>query len=167
MQLFLLLALVFFGVSVAAGSDLFSGIVVAATIAGLYLWFSVDVLQYFPHSLSGWILLVVCYFITGVVWSTFRFYTHYKKEVTKLYDRFNIGGRSHEEIWKLVKDNVPHVAYMKGDITTWIGLWPVSVVTYIVGDLLYDISTKIYNCIKSVYEKIAQSIIESMFNNTK
>lgn len=166
MQLFLLLALVFFGISVATGSDIFSGIIVAATIAGLYFWFAMDVLQYLPHSIGGWIVLVVCYFITGVAWSTFRFYIYYKKEITALYDRFKVG-RSHEEAWSYVKNGAPHVSDMKGDITTWIGLWPVSIITYILGDLLYDISTKIYNYVKQVYEKIAQSIIESMFNNTK
>lgn len=123
-----------------------------------------------PAHWWGWVLLVILYLTIGAGWSFFRFYTVFKDDVERyiennqewFYDQDEIKKlpkAEQDEAWKrTVRKNGPQVYHYSPRICTWLFYWPVSIVHYILIELLWDLWEGIWEWIRTVYDRIADYI---------
>jgi hypothetical protein len=135
---FLLFAGVLFEYNEAHGSAIFIGFVAAAVS---YFFFDV--------ALATIGLYSIAYFVIGVVWSFWRYKRHADKVVKESvvkdsYDR--------ERALKRL-----HPSEMLGKLTTWILVWPFSMIENLVGDIINVVQRTITTVLKNAYMAIYNS----------
>jgi hypothetical protein len=173
--LFCLVVLVIELVAIIIGAP---GWGLAALIAcGLILqkYFDVPVTDYLPKSITLWIVFVILYVVLGAGWSIFKFRMEYKEAMQHIVSRHmglirdwkrenpEITETQLKEKWnEYVEEYSPKVYDFKGDIFGWVVAWPLSVLNYILVDLLYNVWDTIYSWISEIYERIAKSLRDSI-----
>lgn len=126
---------------------IFTGII-ATTVAYFYFKFPmIDVLY-------G----VVGYAAAGVVWSFYR----YKRFVSKKVDESRTMNDNQKEY--LIKEI--HPTKMLGTITSWIIIWPFSVIDNLLGDLISAVETLVKTVFRGVYNKIYASAVSQITSTT-
>ena len=104
---------------------------------------------------------VLAYGIAGGIWSIFRWFRYCKKFVAESMEE-NWTSRKPEERLSLIQDRL-NLRHHKSRITGWIVFWPWSLVWNITGDFF----TMIYDSLKGIYQKIANSIVEKAMESFK
>lgn len=121
----------------AEGFAVFIGIVTAVVA---YFFFAI------PLQTLG--MYAVAYFITGFIWSFWR----YKRHVDKVVEEYSGQGLSDR---KYASQRI-QPSNMKSRLTTWVIVWPFSMVESITGDIIKLVQTAITKTLRSVYTKIAE-----------
>lgn len=127
----------------AHGFAAFMGIVSAITA---YFFFHVD-----PATIVAYIAV---YFAIGFGWSIWR-YKRYASDVVEQnktgseYDR----KRAIERL---------HPTKMLGTLTTWVFIWPFSMVENVAGDLVKLVQTTITQVFKSIFNRIYESAVKQL-----
>ena len=121
----------------------FSGIV-AATSA-YFLW-QVDVATILEF--------VLCYFVIGFVWSIWR----YKRHAMDIIEQ----NKEASEFSRLEALRYLHPTKMLSQITTWVLIWPLSMIESVTGDLIKLIQTAISKFFNGIYTKIYASAVKDL-----
>lgn len=109
----------------------------------------------------------VVYFIVGGIWSIFKWW-RFNVDIKKQYDEIiaknpnasmsailnSFEGYAYNDILTIP----PLASNMKSKIVMWIVSWPLSIITWILGDLIVSICNSIYDILGNVYSKITKSI---------
>lgn len=154
---------------------------VAATIivglfAGLlWLFFGVETWEYLPHTWYGWLFGVGGYLVLGLVWSFYKFYVTYRREVQEMRElkpiwltdnrrlRPALTDEERSKEWsEHVDARCPHAYSMKDAIICWIAYWPISIVVYLFADLLLESVEWLYRQFSGMYERIAINLRNSI-----
>lgn len=122
-----------------------------AILALFYFWGSAPLWEVFP--LFSWKFLAL-YFSIGIGYAVMKTFLYFKK---KAKNRFS--GKTQEEIWSDTKYD------LKGNVFRWWFAWPVSLIVWIVGDLVADVFSAIWTRIKGVFEKVAKAGINAGMNS--
>jgi len=144
----LLTFLLFFAESTEEGFIAFFATTVFVVITSV--WGTLDPLQYFTWSYLG------LYLGIGFVYSLIRTYFYGRKPI-KPYKRYHT-----EEVPVTNKELSDHrkteiqtrKGYLKGNVFRWWFLFPVSLISWILTDLVKDAFTWIYDKLENVYESI-------------
>lgn len=153
---------VLFVVTVATDSDVWGMVVIAAGLLVARELFSLDYPGTLPNTVGGWLIVAACYLPIGLLWSFFKFYVTYRAQMKRLKAGFAPGPAY--QTWNEYLEKFPYVpraSEMKADIISWIACWPVSVMAYVLADLLSDLLNKIYDWFSGVYERMATRIRDS------
>lgn len=95
------------------------------------------------------VLSTIGYFVIGVLWSVWRYKRYADTKVQKYIESKSDSSYDRKEIVNGLKLN-----YMVGRITSWIIIWPFSMVENVTGDILRLIKNIVTEQLKSVYNKI-------------
>ena len=117
-----------------------------ALAAVSYFFFSIPLLTVAVGS--------VLYVVAGLVWSFYR-YKRYADKVVKE----NANKTDSEKKYALQQ---LHPKEMLGTITSWIIIWPFSVLENFVGDIINAIQTLVEKVFKSVYHRIYNSAVSAL-----
>jgi hypothetical protein len=159
-----IMALCFLG-AVSKESEVWSVAFVLAGMAGLQFLFSVNVIGFLPHTVGGWVALLGSYFVVGIAWSIYWFFVNYRKVLyRKIKEQEGYGGKwdSEEQRNEWIDKFAPRAKDMKASIIGRIADWPVSVIVYLLSDVMKDIGTAMYEVMGGFYEHIAASVRESV-----
>lgn len=110
--------------------------VVSAVVA--YFFFSVP-LVVLAYYIAG-------YFVIGFVWSFWR----YKRHADKIVDEYKDQSESARKSALIYLE--PH--RMLGALTTWVIIWPFSMVENVLGDIIKLVQTAITTFFKGIYTRI-------------
>lgn len=105
---------------------------------------------------SGVLVFGGSYFVAGLIWSFFRWFTFVKK-------RYQWYKRSHgndPDFEKAKKSNIPLAKEHKEELSAWIVFWPFSMIRYVLGDLFKDLINAIVTTFQKTYNSIAQKVFE-------
>lgn len=100
---------------------------------------------FFDVSLKMLALISVAYLCIGVAWSMWRYKRHLRKMVQDLK------GKSETEISRTLSR--ARVDYFIGKITSWVLIWPFSVIENCIGDFI----VLLQNSIKGIFERMYRS----------
>ena len=105
---------------------------------------------FFALSLTAIALYVAAYFAVGFMWSFWR----YKRHCDKIVDAYKDS--------KNQRDKDSAIEYMRptrmlNKITTWVIVWPFSMIENLVGDIINVIQSAITKFFKGVYTRIFDS----------
>jgi hypothetical protein len=154
--------------------------VILSTIAGLWLFgYLPDVLAYVQLHPKSCILYLMSYIGVGFIWSVFKWTKKFldvngatlseiaKKTNTTPYEVYieymRISGRlwRNEDELKIYGDiknlNLLDNVHL---ISSWIFCWPLSVIFYILGDLLVDFGKFVVRVFKKIYDKSVEIAIK-------
>ena len=136
---------IIFEANEAHGFAMFTGII-AAILA--YFLFHVD-----PMSI---IIYIVGYFVIGVMWSIWRYKRHAMNIVAEYKD--------YSEHSRKVALSELNPSRMLNTITTWVLVWPFSMIENVSGDLIKLVQTTLTTVFKSIFHKIYQQAVGQLFN---
>lgn len=143
--------------------------VVAAVFASYYLGFwSVGFVQ--AHQ-TAFLWLLAFYIPIGIVWATFRWYPLYVfgvrnkvlRHIAKKTKEHTSNGIENAEALKRARDSLsytfeelpPRVLNHKADFMRWMGWWPFSIVTWMLGDMLRELFTAIYEGFGNMWQAMS------------
>ena len=112
--------------------------------------------------MQSWPLMLACiaaYGVIGGAWSIYRWFKYCKKYIEVHQPYKTIEPENRERYYADCLSPKKHKSRVMG----WILFWPWSFVWNIIGDFV----TSIYDALKRVYEKIAQSVIHKALAATK
>ena len=124
----------------AHGIAAFFGIVAAVTA---YFFFHID-----PAIIA---IYIGAYFVIGFGWSIWR----YKRHALDVVEQEK---RQSEYSRKLAIERL-HPTKMLGTLTTWVFIWPFSMVENVSGDLIKLVQTTITKFLKSIYHRIYNNAV--------
>lgn len=159
---YIALCAVLFIAMVATDCDVWGMVVIAAALIVARKLFQLDYPEFLPNTIAGWLVVAACYLPIGVGWSFFKFYVSFKARMKRLKDQFTPDSRY--PTWNAYLESssyLPSASDMKEEIVSWIACWPVSVLSYILADLLTDLLNKIYDWFSGVYDRMATRIRDS------
>lgn len=116
------------------------------------------VVAYFMYDLQliTLVYFTVAYIFLGIVWSFWR----YKRYVDQNVESCNaIGTSDHARNYMLEQIKLEN---MLGKITSWIIVWPLSMIENVTGDAVRLIKTLVSDTLKSVYTKIYANAIKNV-----
>ena len=116
------------------------------------------VVAYFMYDLSliGTAYAAAVYLVVGVVWSFWR----YKRFVDSRVESCNVEGTSeHARNYMLTEIKLENTL---GRITSWIIVWPFSMVENVTHDVVRLIRTLVSETLKSAYNKIYTNAIKNV-----
>lgn len=124
----------------------------------IFLGIAAAVTAYFMFDTTLVVLAIigVSYFVTGVLWSFWRYKRYTENEI----NQWVIEG-SRESYWKYVNERISPRACLSR-ITSWIIIWPLSMIENVTGDVVRLIKNIVSETLKSVYNKIYQSAISNL-----
>lgn len=162
--LYLAVVIVLLCVSVVKECAFCGALLIVFALGVLTKVFGADVPAYLPHDLLGWAMLVGAYLPIGVLWSLFKFYVTYKERIRELgagKSTFKPGVV--DPTWNdYVDREAPKASEMKAAIISWIAYWPISILIYVLADLLSDLLQSIYEYFSGVYERMGARIRDSI-----
>ena len=124
----------------AHGWAMFMG-VVSAVVA--YFFFAIPLMTLLVYA--------ACYLAVGFIWSFWR-YKRYADQIVEMYSGRNLSARK-EAVEKLRPTN------MLDKITTWVLIWPFSMIENVLGDFIKVVQTFITKFFKGVYNRIYQAAV--------
>ncbi len=142
--LMLLLGIIF-EANEAHSWSMFTGIVTAIVA---YFFFSIPFVSLLIYSVG--------YFVVGFIWSFWR----YKRFVDLEVNTVTKGNRQYM-IEKIKPSN------MLSTITTWVIVWPFSMIENIVGDLINLVQTAITKFFRGVYNRIYENAINNLIRKSE
>ena len=129
-------------------------------LAVLQLFFGVDVLGFvktFPIHLA---CAAIVYVLCGLGWSIFKWYWYVTKEVDKLKERYPKDYETKTKTWlEALERYVPKPNSEKTRIIGWMGYWPLSLVWFLVDDIVKEIFNWLYYRFAAIYQKITDAAI--------
>jgi hypothetical protein len=157
--------------------------IVSLALTGFALWlfgYVPNVLNFVQSHSKLTVLYVLSYFGIGFTWSVFKWAKQFldsnSKELAKIaakegktpYEVYLDYLKAYEKgIWRdefgLYKNLVNFDLLSRANqVATWILWWPLSIVCYIIGDLLVDLGKLIVRVFKRVYAKAVEIAIKSL-----
>jgi hypothetical protein len=157
--------------------------VVSLALTGFALWlfgYIPDVLTFVQSHPKLTVLYVLSYFGIGFAWSVFKWAKQFldlNREELKLialkedkaaYEVYLDYLKSDEYAWddkrRSIYKNLTRLDLLSraNQVGTWILWWPLSIVKYILGDLLVDLGKLIVRLFKRVYTKAVEIAIKSL-----
>lgn len=114
---------------------------------------------YFGLTVSTLSLYIIAYFVAGFIWSFWR----YKRYCEMFVNEYNKSTSSYrKEYLEKIRPNK-----MLGEITTWVIVWPFSIIENLTGDIINFIQTAITKFFKGVYTRIYESAISGINQEVK
>ncbi len=108
----------------------------------------VDLLTYLRHNPLITVSLIVSYFISGTIWSFFKWYFFLKKVKNKMI----------KESKSIKKDKIPNISKNKSKIMTWMMYWPFSMLWTMIDEPIKNTFKFIFGKVENVYQKMANRI---------
>jgi hypothetical protein len=157
--------------------------VVSLALTGFALWlfgYVPDVLSFVQSHPKLTALYVLSYFGIGFAWSVFKWAKQFldtnSKELAKIaakesktpyevyLDHLKIDEYAWDDKRHSLYDNLTKLDLLSraNQVGTWILWWPLSIVEYILGDLLVDLGKLIVRLFKRVYAKAVEIAIKSL-----
>lgn len=159
-------AWLFTSVFVESGTYFTIGVVITAIFATFVFTLPV-MIAFIINNLNIIILGAVAYFIIGGIWSIFSWW-RLNVKVKNLYDEYKTKWPNMKvsELTRHIGNDLnnnkitlpPSPSQMKSNITLWISAWPISIITWIIGDLVVEVCNAIYNMLGGIYTRITTSI---------
>lgn len=155
----------------------------AAIIGGV--WLSIGaispVILWIVHNPVIFSVSLFAYLLCGLGWSFFKWYKFVLKD-TRYIDKFKYEAKKlgispidyylgrlpaeSKEIDRITRSNIfnyePKVMNNIDRLSTWWICWPTSVLRYIVGDFLYDLTRRIAKWFSGIYARITENTIKSI-----
>jgi hypothetical protein len=151
---------------------------VAVALVGSAIYFSTTG-QFTWHDLLSWYTLlgIIAWFFLGSLWLLFK-WNKVSEKSKELFDeawatlvekKKNKGETppSEEDRRSLARLYIPHLKENKERAFTWILLWPLSVLSYILGDLVRDILEWILRNLGSICRKITRNHFGDLMDEPK
>ena len=117
--------------------------------ASVFFGICAGTVAYFMFDVSALHLVIFgfAYFITGIVWSMYRYHRYVQTTVDN-FDRHMSDERK--------KSGMEYVApeRMSERIVAWILVWPLSMIQNLTGDIVTTLKNLVTNTLKSIYAKI-------------
>lgn len=139
--------LVFFGLlfehSELSGWSVFTGIITALVA---FCFFQVSL----AHILIG----TFGYLLIGIIWSFWRYHRYVNKKMPII--KLDYPNTYMDHIAKL------HPKNMVSLISSWIIIWPFSIIDNLIGDVISFVETLITTIFKNIYNKIYTSAVSSL-----
>ena len=109
-------------------------------------------------------LYLAMYCAFGVLWSLFKWRSRITSdsvqtemtEVKARYNGENPGAGPHDYMESYLFPSAAVASKNKDRITSWIALWPFSVLVYFIGEVLARFFERIYDLIASTYERVTK-----------
>lgn len=157
--------------------------IVSLALTGFALWlfgYIPDVLSFVQSHPKLTVLYVLSYFGIGFAWSVFKWAKQFLelnskelaliaiKEDKTAYEVYLDYLKSDEYAWddkrRSLYDNLTKLDLLSraNQVGTWILWWPLSIVEYILADLLVDLGKLIVRVFKRVYDKAVEFAIKSL-----
>lgn len=132
-----------------SGWAVFTGMV-AAVVA--YCYFKIPLIDVATGA--------VAYVVLGVLWSFYRYKRYVSKKVADILAYVATANVS--DTYKQTQMSYLHPSKMLGPITSWIIIWPFSVIENLVGDIISSVETLVKTVFKGVYNKIYASAMKDL-----
>lgn len=129
----------FFAILIGTLHEAYSVNTVSLIIYGALFWWLKD-FNYTDFLVNNWtwiLLGIVIYFLVGFIWSLHKWRLLCKREFKKYNNR------------------KPLIAHYDDKIIGWMSYWPMSMLVYVLGDLVRDAFHTILERTYGLYEKIA------------
>lgn len=139
----LLLLGVIFEHNEAHGWAVFTALV---TMAVSYFFFGIPLLTVLAYGAG--------YVVVGLIWSFYR----YKRHAGDMVEKYKNADSSTKN--SVIRDLHPKA--MLGTITSWIIIWPFSMIENVVGDLITGIQTLVQKVFRGIYHRIYDSAVKQL-----
>jgi hypothetical protein len=103
------------------------------------------------------VLMMLGYLLIGVIWSIRKWYVYVGKKKNKILNKIKDG----DTIGTNIEFDLD-LRYHKGRIISWMCYWPFSVVWFLINDPVRAIYNFIFEKIKRIYGRIAESAINDV-----
>lgn len=134
-----------------------AGFLLVAYLVVATLFTDANLIRFVP-SFGHTVLLVATYVLFGAVWSFVKWLflnldcrENYKKHVAETPNTF-----------KTANDFKPKAIKHKTRIIGWIAYWPLSVVRFLCGDMLFRIANRIYQLLSRQYEAVTTWVFSGL-----
>lgn len=144
--------------------------IVSLALTGFALWlfgYVPDVLSFVQSHPKLTVLYVLSYFGIGFCWSVFKWAKQFLDVNSEELSR--IAKKEGKTPYEVYLDRSSYNSLTKLDLLsranqvgTWILWWPLSIVEYILADLLVDLGKLIVRVFKRVYDKAVEFAIKSL-----
>ena len=109
---------------------------------------------HFSLSLSTLGIWSALYIIIGVLWSFWRYKRYAEKEIEEV--------KARDIHYKNIVIEKLHPKEMLGTITSWIIVWPFSMIENVIGDIIDAIKLLVTRVFRAIYYKIYESAIAQL-----
>ncbi len=161
------LGIVLLGCFVAASyHETISVAIIGVLVVGILAYFAYDInpFMWIYNNPITIVLGGLFYLAAGAGWSIFKWGKNLSSKILqeemlfakKRYNQENPGAYEYDYIKAYYFPKRALSVHNKDRIATWIFMWPISVVSYVLGEFLVDIFNKIYDLLGSVYDRMTR-----------
>lgn len=133
-------------------------------LTGLQLLCHIDILSMIKANPLVILTFLSLYLVLGVLWGIIKWWFFVKKKLRE-YKQLKIdyinNKRGNEEDffeWNRPENYKPKISKNKERWLNWVICWPVSIVIYLLGDLLVDLFTNLYEMFANLLQSISDKV---------